>query len=43
MRSINETLRVEKYDKMKFWETLVGCDIETLWQDYLEHVKKESK
>lgn len=42
VRSINDTLRVEKYEKTKFWEALVGSDIETLWHDYLQYVKKET-
>lgn len=41
VRAINEALRVGRYEKKGFWEGLLGADIDTLWKEYLRHVKKQ--
>ena len=41
VRSINASLRDNKYDEKKFWNTLFGEDIEGLWKRYFDTWKKE--
>lgn len=41
VRRINEALRDRRYKHDSFWKEQVGHDIDTLWKDYLRHVKKE--
>lgn len=34
VRRINATLRTERYEKDKFWQVLLGDEVESLWQEY---------
>ena len=40
VRRVNEALRGGKYDGEKFWVGLVGVEVERLWKDYGEWLKK---
>ncbi|KUI54978.1 hypothetical protein VP1G_02454 [Cytospora mali] len=41
VRKINEKLRVQKYEQSEFWVDLFGSDIDVLWKEYLQSLKKQ--
>ena len=41
VRKINDALRKEKYHEDRFWKTLFGEDVESLWKKYTRYLNGE--
>lgn len=42
VRKVNESLRTRRYEEKAFWTALVGRPVEQLWEDYKQHLVKQS-
>ncbi|KAG5922667.1 hypothetical protein E4U42_005410 [Claviceps africana] len=43
VRRLNEKLRLDEYDEKAFWFDLTGSTVGQLFEDYVEHLRKEHK